>query len=141
MVFQFQECPVTIGGPLKRVRVLPFNCSYKGLAPKPKLAIHIQQNPTIPRNPQSCFLILEGAIWQANSFFSLDSALCVAEISAFLCTDAEQKYRGRDFGGRERWLYFSARKKGRHSRLAPQELCPPVLGNCRGSYRWNQRLE
>ena len=51
----------------------------------------------------------------------------VAEISASLCTDAEQKYGDRDFGGRERRLYFSARQKGRHSRLAPQELCPPLL--------------
>ena len=63
----------------------------------------------------------------------------VAEISASLCTDAVQKYGDRDFGGRERWLYFSARQKGRHSRLVPQELCPPVLGNYRGSYRWNSQ--
>ena len=51
----------------------------------------------------------------------------VAEISAGLCTNAEQKYGDRDFGGRERWLYFSARQKGRHSRLAPEELCPHLL--------------
>ena len=52
----------------------------------------------------------------------------VAEILASLCTKTEQKYGDRDFGGRERWLYFSAWQKGRHSRLAPQELCPPILG-------------
>ena len=34
-------------------------------------------------------------------------------------------------------FYFLCQAKGRHSRLAPQELCPPVLGNYRGSYRWN----
>ena len=62
-----------------------------------------------------------------------------AEISVSLYTDAEQKHGGRDFGRRERWLYFSARQKGRHSRLALQELCPPVLGNHRVSYRWNSQ--
>ena len=67
------------------------------------------------------------------------SVQIVAEISASLCTDAEQKYGDRDFGGRERWLYFPSRQKGRHRRLALQELCRPVLGNYRGSYRWNSQ--
>ena len=48
----------------------------------------------------------------------------VAEIPASLCIDAEQKYGDRDFGGRKRWLYLSARQKGRRSRIALQELCP-----------------
>ena len=51
----------------------------------------------------------------------------LVEISASLCTEAEQKYGDRDFGGRERWPYSSARQQGRHSRVAPQELGPPSL--------------
>ena len=56
------------------------------------------------------------------------SLLSVTEISVSLCTDANQKYGDRDFGGRERWVYFSARQKGRHSKLVPQELCPSPSG-------------
>ena len=59
----------------------------------------------------------------------------VAEIPASLCIDAEQKYGDRDFGGRKRWLYLSARQKGRRSRIALQELCPPPhSGNRRRFY-------
>ena len=32
-------------------------------------------------------------------------------------------------------FYFLCQAKGRHSRLASQELCPPFLGNYRDSYR------
>ena len=45
------------------------------------------------------------------------------------CAPRSNRNTETDFGGRERWLYFSARQKGRHSRLAPQELCPtPASG-------------
>ena len=63
----------------------------------------------------------------------------VAAISASLCTNAEQKYGDRDFGGRERWLHFSARQKGRHSRLAPEELCPHSFGNRKRFYTWGSQ--
>ena len=66
--------------------------------------------------------------WLLTGPGCLSSATVVAKISASLFTEAEQKYGDRDFGGRERWLYFSARQKGGHSRLAPQELCPSSLG-------------
>ena len=56
------------------------------------------------------------------------------------CAPMPNKYGDRDFGGRERWLYFSARQKGRHSRLVPQELCPPPsFGNRRRFYTWGSQ--
>ena len=38
-------------------------------------------------------------------------------------------------------FYFLCQAKGRHSRLAPQELCPPLLGNYRDSYRGSSQSE
>ena len=45
--------------------------------------------------------------------------------SRLLCAPMPNRKSETDFGGRERWLDFSAWHKGRHSRLAPQGLCPP----------------
>ena len=43
------------------------------------------------------------------------------------------KIRGREA------FYFLCQAKGRHSRLALQELPRPILGNYGGSYRWNSQ--
>ena len=40
------------------------------------------------------------------------------------CTDAKQKYRGRVMEEKEKVALFLRQTKGKHNRLAPQELCP-----------------
>ena len=47
-------------------------------------------------------------------------------------TDAKQKYRNRVMEEKERVALFLCQAKREHSRLAPQELCPPPWGIGRG---------
>ena len=84
--------------------------------------------------PRACVQVTVSFLLCSHTPLILLNPVHLLPKSRLLCALMPNRNTETDFGGRESWLYFSARQKGRHSRLGPQELGPPTPSGIREDF-------